>query len=594
MKRTLKGGENYNRYFKNSSCTPTYLGTSDTAFTVSQMKAWAIKNAGQTKELSLSEFSRKNLQDTANSIYAFLYNHIQYELDGKRQNLKSPTCAWATRKQGADCKSYSIFASTILINLGIKHYFRRVKQPGMLPDKWTHVYVIVPKDQKSLKVNNPEDYYLIDATVHDNKEVRFTQKSDTLMSKVSLPHYGLQSPAIHGLAGCTCTPKASTTTVVRERPELQSSVNATRRNVTTSYNRPPGALENIRPVQETPNTRPSGSTVTREVTPDTTTRLRSNTTTPPVRATTAVTSARTSTVTGRTSRSLGAAYGGGYQRVGLGSTGGNIVTGLVQVAGNANQAAQNNRMAVSTGSRDQRLAAVGQSGATSATIQTIGAAAAPYTYGISAILTLIPADLYEKTLGQWFKDGFKCWGTTWTPTKAKTVSQIQIEYMKATALDTLQVFSNGTIAEVEQAINNYMLFAYSIQIGERHWLDSNDKKSKCTEEGLKVLIKVLDECIKEVVAAFKLAIGKAGHYLEVADSITHEYPPGGENSSKKSVVQKVPQYRIKINPAVYQQNSKSNPGTSIFNGGIQQAGFGTTGALIIAALIGGAYMYKNS
>lgn len=589
LKRTLKGGENYNRYFKNSSCTPTYLGTSDTAFTVSQMKAWAIKNAGQTKELSLSEFSRKNLQDTANSIYAFLYSHIQYELDGKRQNLKSPTCAWATRKQGADCKSYSIFASTILINLGIKHYFRRVKQPGMLPDKWTHVYVIVPKDQKSLKVNNPEDYYLIDATVHDNKEVCFTQKSDTLMSKVSLPHYGLQSPAIHGLAGCTCTPKAQPATTVRT--STPTTVNATRRDT---------------------EVRTTVSAPTRTVTPETTVRLRSTqtaqapaTTTTPARATTTVESARTSTVTGRTNRSLGAAYGGaitkrpkpglngGYvQKRGLGNAGTSIVTGLVQVAGNSASAAQQQKAMLTSGDRNQRLDAYGKTGATSAAIKTIGAAAAPYTFGISAVLALVPSEWYESVFGQMIRSGFKCTGTTWTTHKARTVSAINIEHMKVASVQVLNLFKDSSIAQVEQAINDFMIYMYSINVGEWNWINADDNRSRCTDQGLKLLLKTLEGPMEEIVQTFKKTVSDYGHKLEDAGTINHTYPPGGENSHSKAIVRPVPQFRIKITQSVIPQQNAD--GTFSFPNEISQAGFGTTGALIIAALIGGAYMYKNS
>lgn len=204
-KRTLRSGNEYDRFFEKASCKPTYLGQNDTKFTVSQMKKWATKYSGQTKELALGVFKGMDLERTTESIFQFLHDHIQYQLDGSTQNLKSPACAWATRTEGTDCKSYSIFASTLLINLGIKHYFRRVKQPYLEPDKWTHVYVVVPRDQKTANISGPGTYYIVDATVHDNKEVEFSQKDDTLMSKVSLPHYGLNAPANRrkGL-GCSC------------------------------------------------------------------------------------------------------------------------------------------------------------------------------------------------------------------------------------------------------------------------------------------------------------------------------------------------------------------------------------------------------
>ena len=95
-------------------------------------------------------------------IQNFLYWHLQYALDGEKQLLRSPACSWVSRFQGIDCKSYSIFASTILLNAGISHYMRRIKQKGN-PDAFTHVYVVVPIDQQSYDLS--KEYYTIDGTI---------------------------------------------------------------------------------------------------------------------------------------------------------------------------------------------------------------------------------------------------------------------------------------------------------------------------------------------------------------------------------------------------------------------------------------------
>lgn len=166
---------------------------STTYDTLKYMDQWATKYAYQMKAVA-PRLKGRDLKETAAKIYAFLYSHFQYKLDGSLQNLYSPSAAWKFRKQGFDCKTYSILASTILRNLNIPHTFRMVQQLGIMPGEWSHVYVIVPD-------NNT--HYVIDATTHSNKEVIFTKKHDYTMI-----HRGLASPYPYGALGCACQGKA--------------------------------------------------------------------------------------------------------------------------------------------------------------------------------------------------------------------------------------------------------------------------------------------------------------------------------------------------------------------------------------------------
>jgi hypothetical protein len=133
-------------------------------------------------------------KETADNIFRFLYSSFQYSIDGQLQQLYNPASAWKNRFSGIDCKSYSIIASAILQNLGIPHAFRMVKQPGVRsgneviidPEAWTHVYVVAFSD-------DGRTYFTIDATTHDNKEVRKTEKYDLMIK--NLKHVGLSSPA---------------------------------------------------------------------------------------------------------------------------------------------------------------------------------------------------------------------------------------------------------------------------------------------------------------------------------------------------------------------------------------------------------------
>jgi len=191
--RTLKSGSQF------EGLIPAYQGSeynfdkeadnSNTYDTLRYMAQWSNKYAYQMKRIA-PLLKGESIQETVNNIYQFLYSHFQYKLDGSLQNLYSPSAAWHFRKTGFDCKTYSLLASCILQNLNIKHSFRMVQQAGIMPGKWSHVYVIVP--DKNIE-------YVIDATTHTNKQVSYTKKHD-----YNMKHLGLASPYNSGLLGCAC------------------------------------------------------------------------------------------------------------------------------------------------------------------------------------------------------------------------------------------------------------------------------------------------------------------------------------------------------------------------------------------------------
>ncbi len=111
------------------------------------------------------------------AIWDFLYHNIQYKLDKQGlEQLRRPARSWAERFTGIDCDCFSIFASSILVNLQVPHYLRvtRYSQPT-----WQHVYVVVPKDGKSLS----NGYWTLDAVIAEaNYEKPFTAKKDYKMN----------------------------------------------------------------------------------------------------------------------------------------------------------------------------------------------------------------------------------------------------------------------------------------------------------------------------------------------------------------------------------------------------------------------------
>ena len=191
LKRQLRSGKEYDKLMPAVKCESTPLGEGDTFFTVDQMRAWIETFRWQTAKLAI-QLEGQTLQETIDNIYRFLYDHVQYQADGALQQLRSPACTWASRKTGTDCKSFSVFASSILSNLGIKHFIRQVRQPYFYPEEFTHVYVVVPKDQSKETYSSTAPTFVLDATRHQNTEVQYLEKSDLYMPQ--LMHVGLNAP----------------------------------------------------------------------------------------------------------------------------------------------------------------------------------------------------------------------------------------------------------------------------------------------------------------------------------------------------------------------------------------------------------------
>lgn len=209
--RPILSGKKYDEFMPFSDCSSVLLGSGDTGFALSNMKQTALKYKHHTADLSQKFFSIQSIEKLTKDIHQFLFHHIQYKLDGTEQKLRSPACSWASRAVGIDCKSYSIFASTILQNVGVGHYFRRIVQASN-PGGYSHVYVVVPKNQNTMKVS--DGYWVIDATIPTMQEIPFLQKDDLLVfsPKKSAGLSGLipmkfagQSPMLHqrqtGLSG---------------------------------------------------------------------------------------------------------------------------------------------------------------------------------------------------------------------------------------------------------------------------------------------------------------------------------------------------------------------------------------------------------
>lgn len=147
--------------------------------TVSEMKRLIKKCAWQTSELS-ERLKGQNIYDTCQNIWNFLFEHIKYmEDDAGKEQLRTPALSWELRrKRGIDCDDFSIFCSTILLNLNIPHFLRIARYAGK--DYFQHVYVVVPQTQKH--------YIVIDAVLdkYDTEKEPIETKDFLVMENSNL------------------------------------------------------------------------------------------------------------------------------------------------------------------------------------------------------------------------------------------------------------------------------------------------------------------------------------------------------------------------------------------------------------------------
>jgi hypothetical protein len=91
----------------------------------------------QTKALAPS-FKGKSEKETCKKIHDFLMT-LRYKADGNDQNIKLPSAL--LKSKVADCKSFSLFTSAILTNLGIPHSLVYTSYDPNQPIP-AHVYII--------------------------------------------------------------------------------------------------------------------------------------------------------------------------------------------------------------------------------------------------------------------------------------------------------------------------------------------------------------------------------------------------------------------------------------------------------------------
>ena len=212
-RRVLKPGTAYERFFKQPlRKDPMVSKKAVDVFEVLEIiQDIVLKTKAQTAALARN-LKGATVEETASNIYRFLYDHIQYKIDKPGvEQIRTPYRSWADRRSGIDCDCFSVFASSILTNLGIPHYCRIIELQGK--GYYQHIYVVVPRPGKTFNPDDKSTYLVIDPVLSTfNEEApQITKFYDKKMSIPVQMLNGLGNPAsllglefTEGLEGCSC------------------------------------------------------------------------------------------------------------------------------------------------------------------------------------------------------------------------------------------------------------------------------------------------------------------------------------------------------------------------------------------------------
>ena len=174
--RVIADGNQYNHLFPSfgmlTHTNPVVIRNGSVEDSVATMAQISSKFKNDTA--ILAEALRGNtVEQTSRNIWNFIYNNIQYQedQDGVEQ-IRRPLRSWEDRQSGIDCDCMSVFASSVLKNLDIPHYFRitRYDQPD-----YQHVYVVVP----AKGISGTKGYFTIDGVIGAfNAEKNYKQNKD--------------------------------------------------------------------------------------------------------------------------------------------------------------------------------------------------------------------------------------------------------------------------------------------------------------------------------------------------------------------------------------------------------------------------------
>ncbi len=185
--RKIKSGFEFDKYFPVPENLNTTVKQGNVNDTVHLMAKYLVQDAGDTK-LIAPLLKGKNLLETCENIYNFVFTYIQYELDEPGlEQLRRPSRLWHDRK--GDCDCFTVFITSVLYNLNINFAIRIAGYDNN--SYFQHVYPIVPIDGKDYK----NGYITIDDVIHKFNYEKPTTKQKTY----TMEDLGITIQYLHGV-----------------------------------------------------------------------------------------------------------------------------------------------------------------------------------------------------------------------------------------------------------------------------------------------------------------------------------------------------------------------------------------------------------
>ena len=193
IKRNIQLGKQYDRLFARSKGRDTVMvepGKAQLHHTINLIRSLVHETKNDTRKLALL-LKGKSLEETCRNIWHFVYDHIQYRKDQPGiEQVRRPTRTWADRQHGVDCDCYTVFISSILLNLSIPHHIRITKYGGKR--HFQHIYPVVPTPAGHLTLDCVTDAF--------NYEVPYSEKRDFDMQDL-LPVAEIMGFPAHQVSG---------------------------------------------------------------------------------------------------------------------------------------------------------------------------------------------------------------------------------------------------------------------------------------------------------------------------------------------------------------------------------------------------------
>ena len=178
IKRDIQPGKRYDHLFFPSKGKDTIIvepGKAQLHHTINLIRSLVHETKNDTKKLA-SVLKGNSVEETCRNIWQFVYDHIQYRKDQPGiEQVRRPTRTWADRQRGVDCDCYTVFISSILLNLAIPHRIRITKYGGKR--HFQHIYPVVPTPAGHLTLDCVTDAF--------NYEVPYSEKRDFDMQNSS-------------------------------------------------------------------------------------------------------------------------------------------------------------------------------------------------------------------------------------------------------------------------------------------------------------------------------------------------------------------------------------------------------------------------